>query len=274
LFVKFESPFINNLLSKEGKVVYTNDVARYEVINIQVRPANIELFTSIFPLFGWEKIREDEYKALKLNPEEEEKEVVAPHETVRGNQTIYPESGLFHDYGTEHLKGLPPKDDPGLLAMYFKRKVDLPNRDELQALYERWSDLKIEEESRQLQLEHKQLVSHFLFMMGEIPSLLGFFVLMTGITFAILGKVQEKTDYWQIGLVCLIAGGIFLLGGFALFVVSMVKGGTRPQQNKEARAIQDLQKQEAQILQKASSIIKKSPQNPFTFKIVDGTKKN
>src|SRR5574344_1164618 len=163
----------------------------YEVLILKTAPDHVNALGQDYEAFGWKRINREEYRKLLKNPNEEE-EIPLPQskETVLTNQTTYPDSPSFTDWGTSNPLSVPSPNDSstydGLQNVYFKRDTATPNLDKMALLKEKYDGVKKEILAQQDSLKHRKEVGHLLFTLAILPILFGFFGIMGGLVCTVL----------------------------------------------------------------------------------------
>lgn len=246
----------------------------YEVVTFKTAPENVLTLGQEYTAFGWKRITKSDYKTLLTNPDQpDEKPISTSVETVKGEQTIYPDSPSFSDFGDRHPFVDPSPNDSsaydGLQNMYFKRDSALEHKDAIDELKKRYDAIRTEIHEKEAVIERKKSVGHLLFSLSILPFVVGFFVLMAGLICTILGAVSpdDHGSLLQPGIACLVSGGVFFLSGFSLFVISLVRGLTPAKEKELRKALIPLQQEKADVLLKASALTKsQNGQTPIVVK--------
>ena len=233
----------------------------YEVLQIKTIPTHADLLAQNYSFFGWIRIRKDEFKELQISPtQEDEPTLEESTETLKTNQTIYPGSPGFSDWGDRYAITQPSPNDSstydGYQNLYFKRDLATPHKDELDSLKKRFDDIKDKANSKEEEINHKKAVGHFLFVFGALPVAIGFFLLMGGLITSVLAAVSpdDFAPLKETGIGLLIGGGFTFTIGITLVFLSFFKG-LPPKKEKELRQeLKSIQSQEAEILAQAASL--------------------
>jgi hypothetical protein len=247
---------------------------RYEILQIKTPPSRVDTIVHDYSFFGWERIGRDEFKNLQQNPVEPDKaEEQITSETVKTNQTIYPDSSSFMDLGSHNALSHPSPNDSatydGFQNIYLKRNVAIPCIPELDRLKKDCDGLREKMNAIKEKADQESGVGHLLFVFGSLPLVVGFFLLIGGLVCTILSlaKPDEFTQLSQPGLALLVSGGIFFVIGFSLLILSFIKGST-PKKRKEANAaLVKLQQEKAAILAQAAALRSDPRLKPFNISV-------
>jgi hypothetical protein len=249
----------------------------YEVLLIKTAPDRVQGVSQDYSAFGWKRINRETYKKLLANPDQPDE--VKPQEsaeTVKTNQTIYPDSPTFSDFGDSVSLVHPSPNDSstydGLQSLYFKRDSALPHQKELAELKTRLDEITEQINTKENELEKRRAIGHLLFGIGSFPLFVGFFVLMGGLPCAVLAytRPDRYSNLQNPGTIMLICGGVFFLIGWILVIWGLVKGVNRQQEKKNRADWAPLQKEKMEILAKAvayQATPENSPLPPIQIKI-------
>jgi hypothetical protein len=247
----------------------------YEVFQLRTLPDHVNGLGQDYSAFGWERINREEYKKLLANPDQPDPVPVTPSkETIKSNQTVYPDSPNFSDWGNSNVLSVPSANDSGtydgLQNVYFKRNTALPYLDQIAELKTRYDAIKKEINDQEDALKRRKEVGHLLFSLAILPILVGFFALMGALVCTVL-SLAEPEDYpnLQTPAVALwAAGGTLWLIGFVLVGFSVAKGISKPQEKICQAAIRDKIKEKEEILSKARSLHVQGPLPPIEVHLI------
>jgi hypothetical protein len=241
----------------------------YEVLTFKTAPENVLTLGEEYRAFGWKRITKSDYKTLLEKPDQpDETPVAASAETVKREQTVYPDSPAFSDFGDHQPFVDPSPNDSaaydGLQNMYFKRDSALEHKDAIDELKKKYDAIRSEIHEKEAVIERKKGIGHLLFGLSVLPLVVGFFVLMAGIVCTILGAAspEEHGSLFEPGITCLISGGVFFLAGFTLAVISMIQGVNAKKEKELRRAMIPLQQEKADVLLKASALTRSQNGQP------------
>lgn len=245
-------------------------MAHYEVALRKVVPDEVAIFATDFAHFGWLKISKAEYQTLLANPEQEEKvPVLASPETVKGNQTLYPEDPGFSDVGDHHPLSVPSPNDSGTYGtrtLYFKRKDQMENAPALKTLSDQYEALAKREHALREEIITRKSLSSFLFWGWGIFFTFGFLLLMAGVVMSVLSQVvDEMAGLKDTGIVFLVIGGFLFLLGFAIMLISMKKGWNRNVQKAMNAKLVQINQEKVDLFQKAKAL--QNGPLPFRFEV-------
>lgn len=248
----------------------------YEILQLKTLPDHANALAQDYSAFGWQRIKREEFKRLSANPDEPEETPITPSpETVKGNQTIYPDSAAFQDFGSSNPWSEPPSPNDsstydGLQNIYFKRDTALPNLEKINAIKERYDAFKKDLNAQTEALNHKKEMEHLFFTLAILPFMLGFFGFMGGLVCTILAFAESDTypGLKEPGIALFIIGGFFFVLAIVFMALSLKKGITKAEE-KEARTALDAKvKEKEEILAEARALQVSGPFPPIQVHIV------
>lgn len=233
----------------------------YEVISFKTAPENVRGLGEDYAAFGWKRITKSDYKTLLEKPDQPDETPIQPSpETVKSEQTIYPDSPSFSDYGNNHPFVDPSPNESaaydGLQNMYFRRDSAIAHKDAIDALKKQYDDIRGKIHEKETEIERKKSVGHTFFLLSVLPLVVGFFILMAGLVCTILGYAEPEkfSSLAQPGVAALICGAFFFGAGFILIVLSMVRGVNAKTEKAMRQEIRPLEQEKADLLLKASAL--------------------
>jgi len=242
----------------------------YEVLILRTAPDHVDALSQDYASFGWKRINREEYKRLLTNPNEEEKTPLPEsNETVKGNQTNYPGSASFSDWGNANPLSVPSPNDSstydGLQNVYFKRDTAMPNLDKIGALKDKYDAIKKEILAQEDSLKHRKEVGHALFTLAILPVVFGFFGIMGGLTCTVLSVVspEEFGGLKNVAIALWSVGGTLWVIAFVLLGLSFAKGISKKQEKEMTASLKEKIKEKESVLAEARSLRVEGPLPPI-----------